>query len=516
MLGHRALNVEDYLAILKRRWWIIALPTVVLPIVAVSATLFIQPLYQSQTTVLIDQQKVPENFVKSVVSEDLDSRLATMKEQIESRSNLQPIIERYNLYANQHLSMDGRIDLARQSIDIQGIHSEIARSNGLPGFYITFKANDPHTAQQVCGEITSLFTGANLQSRAAAAEGTTNFIKEQLLDAKRNLDDQDQKLEEFQKKYFGMLPGDEGNNVNVLSSLNTQLESVNQQLNNMEVQRSFAESMLNNQTQPTTASTGPTTALPPQTQQKELEALQKQEADLAAHYQPEYPDLKEVRRKIADLQKQIADAAAAPAPAAPATPASTAPSKADTLAVQQIKAGIHAQDMQIQAKKAEQARLQAQIGQYQTRIQSSPEVEEESKQLNRDYQSSLAFYNNLLTQMQNAKEATDLEHQQEGEQFQVLDEPNLPDGPTYPKRNVFATGGLGAGLALGLLVVALLEYKDTALRTERDIWAFTQLPTLAIIVWSGDVAHVEQTRTSRLKRLFSRKKSKELLADATG
>jgi capsular polysaccharide biosynthesis protein len=101
--------------------------------------------------------------------------------------------------------------------------------------------------------------------------------------------------------------------------------------------------------------------------------------------------------------------------------------------------------------------------------------------------------------------ATDLEHRQEGETFRVLDEANLPDGPTYPKRSVFAMGGFGSGLGLGLLIVALLEYMDTALRTDRDIWAFTKLPTLAVIAWSGDVASLKLSKRSRLKRFFSRK-----------
>jgi protein tyrosine kinase modulator len=516
MLGHRSLNVEDYLAILKRRWWIIAIPAVILPIAAVGITYFIPPQYLSQTLVLIDQQRVPENFVRPIVSEDIDSRIASMKQQIESRSSLQPIIDRYGLYANQKLSMDARIDLARAAIGIDPIHSEIARSNGLPGFYISFTASDPHTAQQVCGDITSLFTGANIKSRAEAAEGTTEFLKEQLDDAKRNLDEQDQKLADFEKKYFGQLPSDEGNNISVLASLNTQLEAVTQQLNNLDISKSLGESMLANQTEPTSSpSTPAAAAATPQAEQKKLDDLLKREDELSAVYQPDYPDLKEVRRKIADLQKQMAQP---PAPVidAPAAPTSTAASKGDSANTQQIKAALRAQDAQIQAKKAEQAQLQMQIRQYQARIQSTPQVEEESKQLNRDYQTSLAFYNNLLSQTQSAKEATDLEHQQEGEQFKVLDDANLPDGPFYPKRSVFATGGLGAGLALGLLIVALIEYKDTALRTERDVWAFTQLPTLAVIAWSGEVADVRPTRWARLKRFFSRKKPKELLADATG
>jgi capsular polysaccharide biosynthesis protein len=83
--------------------------------------------------------------------------------------------------------------------------------------------------------------------------------------------------------------------------------------------------------------------------------------------------------------------------------------------------------------------------------------------------------------------ATDLERQQQGEQFRVMDEPNLPDGPTFPNRQLFAAGGLAAGLALGLIIAAFLEYKDTALRTEQDVWAFTRLPTLAIIAYAAEV-----------------------------
>jgi polysaccharide chain length determinant protein (PEP-CTERM system associated) len=509
MLGHRKLNVEDYLTILKRRWWIIAIPTIIFPVIAVGITFFIPPKYVSETLVLIDQQKVPDEFVRSVVNQNLDSRLASMKEQILSRSQLLPIIDKYNLYADQHMTMDGRIDLARKSIEIQPIHSEISGGGGLPGFKIFFTASDPHTAQQVCAEITSLFTAANLRQRQGAAQGTTDFLSQELAEAKRTLDDQDAKLAAFQRQYFGMQPSDEASNVNILTTLRSQLDATTQTISQLEQTKSIDQDFLAQQPQSTVSTAAIQT---PQAQQKELDTLLAQKADLSQRYTADYPEVKEVNREIASLQKEMA---AAPSP----PPVSSGPptlSSADAARAQQFKLALQALNFQIQSKQKEQDQIQQQIRTYQARITATPEVEEQYKQLTRGQETSQSYYNGLLAQTQQAKEATALENRQEGESFRLLDESNLPESPSWPKRSVFAGGGFAFGLALGLLIVALVEYKDTALRTERDIWEFTQLPTLAIIAWSGEVADLGSSKSSRPKGTFSRKPSKELLADSSG
>src|SRR5665213_4024634 len=101
MLFHRKLNVEDYLTILKRRWWIIAIPAMIMPVVMFGVTYFITPQYVSSSLVLVDQQKVPAEFVKALATEALDTRLAYITESILSRASILPIIEHYNLYADQ-------------------------------------------------------------------------------------------------------------------------------------------------------------------------------------------------------------------------------------------------------------------------------------------------------------------------------------------------------------------------------------------------------------------------------
>jgi polysaccharide chain length determinant protein (PEP-CTERM system associated) len=505
MLGHRPLNVEDYLFILKRHWWVIAIPTVVLPIVAVVATLYIPAQYVSQSSVQIGQQKVSNDLVKQVVTEDINSRLATIDQQIESRSSILPIVDKFNLYADQRLTTDDRIALARKNIDIQALPTGFAHSNGVPGFTIAFTASDAHTAQMVCAEITSLFISANLHAQQDFTGDTTDFLKEQLDNAKHTLDDQEAKKADFERKYFGMRPEDEGQNINILNSLNTQLDASTQDLSRMEQNKTYLETTLAAQLAATPASVSP------QTQEQQLQALLAQRDNLTQHYSAQYPDVIAINRRIADLQAKIAHPSSAqPSPAAPATPGGN-----DSLAVQDLRARIRAADLGIQQKRAEQAQINKQIRDYQASIQSTPQVEEEYEQLTRDSQTSQALYDSDLAKLNQAQQATDLQNRQEGETFSVLDAANLPDNPTYPKRKVFASGGLAGGVALGLLIVALLEYRDTALRTERDVWAFTKLPTLAVIAWSGDVAERKPGKFARLKRPF-RRKPKEPVAEAQG
>ncbi len=509
MLGHRTLTFEDYIDILKRRGWMIAIPAVIVPVIAIAVSFYLTPKYTSKELILIEQQKVPDAYVKPVTTEDLDSRLALLAEQVLSRSRIEPIVERFNL-GNPKMGMDERIVSTRKDIVLTPIHSEIVGSGGLPGFYISFEgATDARTAQLVCREISTLFVSGDLQSRQESAEGTTAFLKGQLAQAKDNLDAQDAKLAAFQSQYVGALPDEQAPNMNMLTSLNTQLDASTQALARDEQNKSVGEALLAGQMSDAPAQQE---AVTPQVQGKEseLQQLQAKKADLMARYTPSYPDVIAIDGRIEELQKEIAQT---PAPSNPSAP--SAPRRSEPLGIQQLRAQLRALDQAIEQEKHKQAKIQSQIHQYQGRIESTPLVESKFKELTRDYQTAQDFYNSLLKNMNQSQMATDLEHRQEGEQFSVMDDANLPDAPTFPNRMVFAGGGFAGGLALGLLLVALLEYRDTSLRTERDILAFTKLPTLAIIASIKQADLLEgQSLSKRSKKKL--KASKESLASAGG
>lgn len=507
MLGHRTLSLDDYLGILKRRWLIILIPAVILPIVSLAITYRLTPIYTSQTLVLIDSPKVPDDYVKPVVETNLNNRLASMKEQILSRSRLEPIIKQYNL-GDPKADMDSRLDEVRaKDIEIKPIRSELSGGGaGLPGFFIFFKAGDPHTAQQVCRQITSLFLTESVKARAAAAEGTTAFIEEQLNDAKNNLDAQDAKLAAFQRENIGALPEDQDANMNMMTTLNSQLDATTQEITQLEQQRSYREALLAGQGQTAGISAPepgqkpaphPTGQATPE-QAEQLQKLQALLAELSSHYTPDYPDVISTKRQIADLKKEISQNG---------TPASAnaggSSVHVESPAIQQLHAQIRSIDDMIQQKRRIQAKIQGQISTYQGRVQASPLVAAKYKELTRDYDTATKNYDSLLTKRNQSQMATELEHQQQGEQFRIMDDANLPDAPTFPDRTRFALGGLAAGIALGIAVIAFLEYRDKSLRSERDVWAFTKLPTLGIIALSSGATTSGNGRSWFKRRLKS-------------
>ncbi len=241
-----------------------------------------------------------------------------------------------------------------------------------------------------------------------------------------------------------------------------------------------------------------TQRLAPQAQQTELQSLLSQEADLTARYTDDYPDVVAIRRKIKDLKHEMAQTPVAAS-------STSAVSHTDSPETQRLRLQIKALDMAINQRKHDQASTQGQVNLYQERISASPLVQEQNKNLTRDYQQAQAFYDDLLKKMNESRMASDLEHRQQGEQFRVMDAANLPDAPTSPKRPVFAAGGLILGLALGLGVIALLEYRNTALRTERDVWAFTKLPTLATISLIHELNPAEPSSPKFKKRFLRRR-----------
>lgn len=475
-MTRRELTLTDYIAILRRHWILILICAVIGPPLGYGVAKVVPPKYTSQALVLIEPPTVSPNIVEPVDTVDLTQRLASLRQQILSRTRLEPIIQKLNLFPADVDStpMDQLVARLQEDIEVSPVQPMAQTGNGLPGFYVSVTMSDARTAQAVCNAVTSMFMEESLKLQNQRSAETTDFLSQQLADAKSDLDAQDAKRAAFKMRYFGSLPDDEQTNLNILGSLSTQMDAATQAVSRAEQDKSFTQTMLNQQLATWQAAQ---TSEDPQTMQQQLVALQTKLASLLTQYTDNYPDVIGTKADIAALKKRLAAADATAAPASASAPSSLI----EPTQILQLRAQIKADDQTIKDKTKEQQDLKREISLYQTRVQSSPVIEEQYQELTRGYQTALEAYNDLLRKRDASVMSQELNVQQEGEMFSLLDPANLPASPSFPKLYQFALGGLAVGLALGLAITFLIEMKDTSMRTERDVEFALRLPVLAMI-----------------------------------
>jgi polysaccharide chain length determinant protein (PEP-CTERM system associated) len=495
MIENREYTISDYLAMLRRRLKMILIPALMAPLPAFLVSYKFPPKYTSQSTVLVEGQKVPENMVQPVVSEEMNSRMVSLQQQVLSDADLQPMVERlYPGKSGQEVS--AIIEAIRVNMVVEPVDQDLssigstttkkkpsAQQTTVPAFYVKYTTSNAREAQQICGQLTSLMVDENLKLMQSAARGTSDVLGKGLDDAKTNLDGLDAKLAEFKKKYVGQLPGDEENNLKILMGLNSQLDANTQTLNRAQQDKSYTESLL---AQQITAWKSSQSSTNPETLEKQLSDMQSQLLQLQAHYTDDHPDVIKAKADIAELKKKLAEinqAAANPSDSGEEKASASEPPE-----IRQLRLQIHQYEDLITNGTRDQKRLQQEIGEYQGRISLSPAIEEQYKLLSRDYENAQKDYQDLLAKQSSANLTMRMTNQSEGERMIPLDPANLPEDPSFPNRPLFAGAGLGAGLAVGLGLAILLEFSDKSIRNEADAEAALELPILITVPWVNAAA----------------------------
>jgi succinoglycan biosynthesis transport protein ExoP len=503
------LSWEEYWAIaVRRRWWIL-LP-LFLGWAAVWGVSWVLPVtYQSESLILVEQQKVPDQYVIPNVTSNLQQRLQSLTEQILSRTRLQATINQFHLYSGHGglLNSTDPVEQMRSDIKI-----ELVSAPDHPGEYTAFKmrysAGSPQLAQRVNSELTSLFIAENVNSQRQLSENTTDFLESQLADARTNMAEQEAKVAAFKAKHLGELPSQLESNMQILAGLQAQLQSAQQTMDAARQQKLYLESLLQ-QYQSVQASLGggASTAAPPQTLETELLAMRLQLQDLQSRYTAEHPDIIALKDKIAQserLKKQTESEMAAnqkdgkTASAVDAVAVMDAQHGSPT-PMMQIQSQLKANQLEISNIQQHQRDLESQITGYQARLNLTPETEQELTGISRGYEESKTNYNSLLQKQMQSQLATSLEQRQQGEQFRIIDPPSLPKKPSAPNHLWFSMGGLLVGISLGLGLTALLELTDVRFRQEKDL---VGIVPVSVLVGIPHLSTPGETR-SRVRRWWT-------------
>lgn len=481
----RALQQDplNYLEIMRRRRWAFIIPAVAITALSIPVVLSLSPTYKSTTLIMVEAQKVPQEFVRTTVTTPIEDRLKTISQQILSRTRLERVIEEFKLYRQDEKAPEAAGWLSRWWAGVGAPKAETKRGSrvsldvvermqknieisvkGGNTFSVSYIGDAPETVMNVTNKLASLFIEENLKVREEQAEGTAEFLDSELNSVKTRLEAQEDELKRFKERHMGELPGQLDTNLRTLDRLQFERQRLQDSLKAAE-DRYLLLSQQIASTLPAGERTAPTLLV-------HLQGLRSRLAALRMEFKDEYPDVLLVKKEIAAVEaelKRSPKAKASPAPALGPDASLTSFQLAD-------------QERDIKAIKQRQQEVAAQIRQIEQRVERTPLREQQLTQVLRDYENARKSYQTLLDKRQDARIAESLERRQKGEMFRILDPANYPEKPFKPNRTRLLLLGLVVGIGAGVGSALLREQLDPSIQGEDElIQATAGIPLLAAI-----------------------------------
>lgn len=481
MIPGKQYSFDTLLQVAWRRKWLILLPALLVGGIGAAIVTYLPNLYRSETLILVVPQRVPESYVRSTITARIEDRLQSISQQILSRTRLEQIVQDFNLYAKERADKELMEDIV-EKMRTRDIGIDIVKGDA---FRVSFQANDPRVAMRVTERLASLFIDESLRDREVLAEGTSQFLSTQLDEARRQLVQNEAKLQEYQRLHNGELPAQMESNMQGQHNAEMALQTLSEGLNRdrerrLLLERQVTDIMEEPEPRPVNPDGSPKSAEMAQTLADELRLAEQALLAVELKLKPEHPDVRRQRRAVEELKARVAAQQVEGTLAAkPAVPVMMDPVKRRKLT--DARAELENLDRQIQAKSAEANRLSGLIAMYQARIEATPMRESELAALTRDYETLQNSYTNLLQKKEESQISANLEKRQIGEQFKVLDPARLPERPASPDRPRLYLIAVLAALVAGLGTAAAAEYFDRTLRTESDVRAALNLMVLATV-----------------------------------
>jgi polysaccharide chain length determinant protein (PEP-CTERM system associated) len=476
----------EYLEILRRRMWYIIIPFVLVMAGASIYSIIAPREYKASTLVLISPQSVPENFVHATVTSNVEERLQSITQEVMSRTRLETIITEFRLYEKEskHLPKEEIVELMLKNVKV-----ELPTKRDEKGFFsISFISDNPNTAASVANRLSSLFIEENLKIREKQASGTTEFLTNELTEAKAKLDQMDANVTNYKRRFMGGLPEQRDTNLKIFEQLQNQNQPISDSLRTAQDRKLFIQKQLTDMEMPISASatTGSEKdnlhSVSFSSAQKDASSataidvggsyetkkdkLKRELEDLRTKYTDNHPDIIAMKKKLANLEKN--------------KDTYDSDIKKDPR-YKELKNQLTATSLEIKRLQDEGASISTQINKYMGRIEQSPAREQEMASMLREYQSTKAAYETLLSKSQGAQQAENLEKRQKGEQFKVIDPARVPEGPFSPDVPKILLIGLFAGLAGGMALAFISEQMDRSFHDAADVEISLGIKVLATI-----------------------------------
>lgn len=513
-------HLRDYLAVLRRRRRQIVWVALAITALGVAAALLVPPVYRSTATLLVEQQ-LSTDIVRSTVTGYLVQRLKVIEARVLTPENLAAVAKKHDLFPEERERGDGYVaSRIRENIQVEPVSANVSDPrSGVSGsttiaFDLSYQAAVPETAQQVAQELATLFIDENRAIRTAKARGASAFLLEEERRLRERVDTLETQLAAYKTKNRGRLPELMNLNMQMLERAQRELEESQQQIYDLEERKVELQSQLG-QVEPYTGDSPGGRLRQVQTEyleaasryspehpdvvrlRRELETLRKQfgigadrtviereyrqaRAQLAEarkKYAGDHPDVRRLQQTVANLEKQLRGTRDDPA---------DFEMKPDNPAYVALQTQLDGIEISLRAAQARRARAEKRIADYEARLVQTPSVEQEGLALQREYDAAMKKYREIKQNLMDANLAVELEEDQQGESFSLLQPAQLPGSPEQPNRKAFILLGLVLGIGGGIGYASIAEYMDRTVRGSQSVAGLLGAPPLAAIPFIPD------------------------------
>jgi polysaccharide chain length determinant protein (PEP-CTERM system associated) len=475
----------EYGKIARKRKWLIILPAIAIAMAVAVVVMQLPDLYQSSTLIVVKPSTLPNSVVPTSTEDGLTRQINSIAQVVTSRSSLEPLIEKYDLYKTEKARgepMEVLIEYMRKSITVE---VNTSRNDITNGFNITYRGRNAKTTQAVTAELATKYINEQTKNTINSTTSAKQFIDQQVNQVKEELDAIDKQRLDFMQQNVGVLPSEATSLVGQLSGLREQQKAYISDVGRLQDRRSALTTQLalvkksSDQLKDDVAenTTDPKTTLAWSQLVSRKADLESQLTRMLTELRPKHPDVlakqAEVDSVNAAMEQMIAEWK------------QHIKEKQDKLrdrpdlTVANLEAELQLVDGEVKREQRMLGDIEKQIAEVMDRINQVPGVDLKLGALDRDYQTKKTAYDQLLLQAQKIGLGADAVSQQQGEGIDVVDPANLPSRPVAPKRFMLMGMGLAAGLAVGFLLAGLFEVpRLLTIQTSEDAAHYTSLPVL--------------------------------------
>ena len=539
----QTLDLGDYLAAFRRRRGMVFLVAGSIFLLGLIIAMIWPSTYSSSATILIEEQEIPSELIQSTVTSYAAERIQVISQRVMTRSNLQGIIDKYNLYPDErkYQTTEEVLDDMRDDIKLDMINADVMDPRtGRPteatiAFTLGFEGENPLLVQQVANELTTLFLNENLRTRTEKAEETTAFLTEESNRLSVEISRLETQLADFKEKNVNQLPEMKDVNNQVLQRTENDISDIDTQMRSLEERRTYLQGQLAILDPYGSATVQSPAARLAQlrteyiayasryspnhpdvvSRKREIEALEKEtgigESPTEQHarldalrkelviaqktYTDEHPDVKSLKRQIASLEDQLNH---------PTSTSASAPKSStaipDNPAYITLQSQLEAAGSELNSLKVKRKLLGDKIAEYEQRLLQTPQVEREYAGLVRDLDNSTRRYQEIKAKQMSAEIAQAMEQERKGEKFTLIDPPILPEEPISPNRPAIIFLALVLAMGAGVGTAAVAESMDTAVRGAKGVISILSTAPLVVIPYFTSSAEI--AREKRRQRLL--------------